>query len=156
MVSSCFRYLCNFWGLPLGHPWPIGCIALSLSSLSLRCSVYLTARISLDDICSCLWPGSLILLTFWVDGRIVPVQPVLFHPGLYPPQVGWASSTVDSLLFLTLSYWIKTGMSVGSPLGHPWPISCMALFLWCSVHRTARTSLDDIRSCQWPESLVLL
>ena len=34
----------------------------SLSPLFLQCFDHLTARTSLDDICSCQWPGSLILL----------------------------------------------------------------------------------------------
>ena len=46
-------------------------MVLSWHAQSLRCSIHLTAGASLDDVRSCRWPGSLVLLvslSFWPSG----------------------------------------------------------------------------------------
>ena len=74
-------------------------MVLSWHTQSLRCSIHLTAGASLDDIRSCRWPGSLVLLvslsfwlsvTFWfspclsVSGVHQTVRSLPVSPHYYP------------------------------------------------------------------------
>ena len=87
---------CSFlwWFRCIGHPRLIRRMVLSWYAQSLRCSIHLTAGASLEDICSCRWPGSLVLLVslshcLSVSGvhRTVRSLPVSPHYALSTIQV---------------------------------------------------------------------
>ena len=78
--------------MPLDHRmvWVLACCCMAsfLASLSLRCSVHLTARTILDDSHKCCSPGFSSWIS-WPLSRvdIVSVWPVVLLFGLYIPTV---------------------------------------------------------------------